>query len=171
MWLGAALFFSAVVAPGAFAVMRSYHLANASEMAGAVVNRNLSAVNISGFVVGLLLLLTVFLPLTKGPFPSIHSGNHFACGAGCGNKCRTMGDCCEVAGTASGVSYADRPVIGKRSPARFFQQPSRLFRQGTRYCYDCGPCGVCLLRIPSAPNSKVTQQVDRKDYCGNNRAV
>jgi len=66
MWLGAALFFSAVVAPGAFAVMRSYHLANASEMAGAVVNRNLSAVNISGFVIGLLLLLTVFVPLRKG---------------------------------------------------------------------------------------------------------
>ena len=66
MWLGAALFFSAVVAPGAFAVMRSYHLANASEMAGAVVNRNLSAVNISGFVIGLLLLLTVFLPLRNG---------------------------------------------------------------------------------------------------------
>ena len=66
MWLGAALFFSAVTAPGAFAVMRSYHLANANEMAGAVVNRNLSAVNISGFVIGLLLLLTVFLPRRKG---------------------------------------------------------------------------------------------------------
>ena len=66
MWLGAALFFSVVTAPGAFAVMRSYHLANANEMAGAVVNRNLSAVNISGFVIGLLLLLTVFLPRRKG---------------------------------------------------------------------------------------------------------
>jgi hypothetical protein len=66
MWLGAALFFSAVTAPGAFTVMRSYHLANANEMAGAVVNRNLSAVNISGFVIGLLLLLTVFLPMRKG---------------------------------------------------------------------------------------------------------
>ena len=66
MWLGAALLFSAVVAPGAFAVMRSYHLTNASEMAGAVVNRNLSAVNISGYVIGLLLLLTVFVPLRKG---------------------------------------------------------------------------------------------------------
>src|SRR5678815_5280520 len=66
MWLGAALFFGAVTAPGAFAVMRSYHLANANEMAGAVVNRNLSAVNISGFVIGLLLLLTVFLPWRKG---------------------------------------------------------------------------------------------------------
>jgi hypothetical protein len=66
MWLGAALFFGAVTAPGAFAVMRGYHLANANEMAGAVVNRNLSAVNISGFVIGLLLLLTVFLPRRKG---------------------------------------------------------------------------------------------------------
>jgi len=70
MWLGAALFFSAVVAPGAFAVMRSYQLANANEMAGAVVNRNLSAVNISGFVIGLLLLLTVFLPRQKGLSPA-----------------------------------------------------------------------------------------------------
>lgn len=59
MWLGAALFFSAVVAPGAFAVLRSYQLVNANEIAGAVVNRSLIVVNISGFVIGLLLLGTV----------------------------------------------------------------------------------------------------------------
>ena len=61
MWLGAALFFSAVVAPGAFAVLRNYQLANANEIAGAVVNRNLSAINLSGFVVSLLLLGTGYL--------------------------------------------------------------------------------------------------------------
>lgn len=65
MWLGAALFFSAVVAPGAFGVLRSYHLVNANEIAGAVVNRNLTVVNISGFVTSLLLLFTVFLGRRK----------------------------------------------------------------------------------------------------------
>lgn len=65
MWLGAALFFSAVVAPGAFAVLRSYHLVNANEIAGAVVNRNLTVVNISGFVISVLLLGTVLLGRRK----------------------------------------------------------------------------------------------------------
>ena len=61
MWFGAALFFSAIVAPGAFAVLRNYHLFNASEIAGAVVNRNLAAVNFSGFSISMVLLLTAFL--------------------------------------------------------------------------------------------------------------
>lgn len=59
-WLGAALFFSASVAPGSFAVLRSYQIPNATEIAGAVVNRNLSIVNISGFVISLLLVGTIF---------------------------------------------------------------------------------------------------------------
>ena len=65
MWLGAALFFSAVVAPGAFAVLRSYQLVNANEIAGAVVNRSLTVVNISGFVISLLLLGTALLGRRK----------------------------------------------------------------------------------------------------------
>lgn len=65
MWLGAALFFSAIVAPGAFAVLRSYHLSNANEIAGAVVNRSLTAINVSGVVISLLLLLSVFLGLRQ----------------------------------------------------------------------------------------------------------
>ena len=65
MWLGAALFFSASVAPGAFAVLRSYQLPNANEIAGAVVNRNLSVINISGFVISLLLLGTIFFGRRK----------------------------------------------------------------------------------------------------------
>lgn len=61
MWFGAALFFSAVVAPAAFGVLRSYGLPNASELAGAIVTRSLSIVNVVGFVVALLLLLTLFI--------------------------------------------------------------------------------------------------------------
>ena len=54
IWFGAALFFSAVVAPGAFAVLRSYHAINANEIAGALVNRTLSALNVSGLIIGLV---------------------------------------------------------------------------------------------------------------------
>jgi hypothetical protein len=56
-WLGAAVFFSAVVAPAAFSVLRSFQIANASEIAGAIVNRSLSAINVSGFVIALVALL------------------------------------------------------------------------------------------------------------------
>lgn len=60
MWLGAALFFSAAVAPSAFAV-----LATSRELAGAIVSRTLSTVNISGFVIGVLLLLSAPLFYAK----------------------------------------------------------------------------------------------------------
>ena len=60
MWLGAALFFSAAVAPSAFAV-----LAASRELAGAIVSRTLSTVNISGFVIGVLLLLSAPLFYAK----------------------------------------------------------------------------------------------------------
>ena len=59
IWLGAAVFFSVVLAPAAFSVLRGYQVANSSEIAGAIVNRALSVINISGFVIGLLALLTV----------------------------------------------------------------------------------------------------------------
>ena len=52
LWLGAAAFFSFAVAPSAFAVLPT------RDLAGAVVARTLSIVNVGGFVVGLLLLLT-----------------------------------------------------------------------------------------------------------------
>ncbi len=51
MWLGAALFFSAAVAPSAFAVLNE-----SRDLAGAIVARTLTIVNMSGFVIGLLLL-------------------------------------------------------------------------------------------------------------------
>jgi hypothetical protein len=60
-WFGAALFFGAVVAPAAFAVLRSFGLPNANEIAGSIVTRSLSVVNIAGFVIALLLLLTLIM--------------------------------------------------------------------------------------------------------------
>ena len=60
-WVGAALFFGAVVAPAAFGVLRSFGLSNANEIAGSIVTRSLSVVNIAGFIIALLLLLTLIL--------------------------------------------------------------------------------------------------------------
>ena len=57
MWFGAALFFSVVVAPAAFGVLRSHGLPNASELAGGIVTRSLSIVNVTGSAIALLLLL------------------------------------------------------------------------------------------------------------------
>jgi len=50
VWLGSAVFFSAAVAPSAFAVLPS------RELAGALVARTLTIVNVGGCVVGLFLL-------------------------------------------------------------------------------------------------------------------
>ena len=60
-WFGAALFFGAVVAPAAFGVLRSFGLSNANEIAGTIVTRSLSVINIAGFLIALLLLVTLFL--------------------------------------------------------------------------------------------------------------
>jgi hypothetical protein len=60
-WVGAALFFGAVVAPAAFGVLRSFGLSNANEIAGSIVTRSLSVVNIAGFVIALILLITLIL--------------------------------------------------------------------------------------------------------------
>jgi len=60
-WFGAALFFGAVVAPAAFGVLRSFGLANANEIAGSIVTRSLSVINIAGFLIALLLLLSLLL--------------------------------------------------------------------------------------------------------------
>jgi hypothetical protein len=61
LWLGAAIFFSAAVAPAAFGVLRNYHITNASEVAGALVTRTLSVINTAGFMVAVFLLVTAFL--------------------------------------------------------------------------------------------------------------
>ena len=55
LWLGAACFFSFAVAPSAFAVLP------ARELAGAIVSRSLMIVNLSGFVIGLILFVTSFV--------------------------------------------------------------------------------------------------------------
>lgn len=60
-WFGAALFFGAVVAPAAFGVLRSFALPNANEIAGGIVTRSLSVINIAGFLIALLLLATLIL--------------------------------------------------------------------------------------------------------------
>ncbi|HSK65032.1 MAG TPA: DUF4149 domain-containing protein [Pyrinomonadaceae bacterium] len=60
VWFGAAVFFSLVVAPAAFGVLRLYGLPNVNEIAGAIVSRSLSVVNVAGFVIALLLAVTIF---------------------------------------------------------------------------------------------------------------
>jgi hypothetical protein len=60
-WLGTAIYFSAVVAPSVFGVLRSVGLPNANEIAGTIVTRTLSLVNTSGFILSLLLLITAFM--------------------------------------------------------------------------------------------------------------
>ncbi|HXD32705.1 MAG TPA: DUF4149 domain-containing protein [Pyrinomonadaceae bacterium] len=66
LWLGAALFFSAVVAPAAFGVLRQFGVANSGEIAGAIVNRSLRVVNLSGFFLGLLVLLLILFSKSRG---------------------------------------------------------------------------------------------------------
>ena len=60
LWLGAAIFFSAVAAPGVFHVLRAFGLSNANEIAGTIVTRALGVVNTSGFILSLLLIVTAF---------------------------------------------------------------------------------------------------------------
>jgi hypothetical protein len=59
-WLGVAIYFSAVVAPSAFGALRSFGLVNANEIAGTIVTRTLSVVNLSGVCLSLLVLITAF---------------------------------------------------------------------------------------------------------------
>lgn len=61
LWVGAAVFFSAAVAPSAFTVLRRFAVPNANELAGSIVTRTLSIVNTGGFIIGLLLLASAFL--------------------------------------------------------------------------------------------------------------
>lgn len=61
LWLGAAVFFSAVVAPGVFGVLRGAAVPQANHLAGTIVTRTLGIINTGGFFIGVLLLLTAFL--------------------------------------------------------------------------------------------------------------
>ena len=60
LWLGAAVLFSAVVAPTSFRVLRGFNLPNAGEIAGTIVSHTLSVVNISGFFLSLVLMVIAF---------------------------------------------------------------------------------------------------------------
>lgn len=61
LWLGSAVFFSFSVAPTAFGVLKSREVAHASEHAGAIVSQSLTIINLSGLIIGLILLGTTFL--------------------------------------------------------------------------------------------------------------
>jgi hypothetical protein len=61
LWLGAAVFFSAAVAPSVFAVLRGASVPQANHLAGSIVTRTLGLINTGGFVISLVLLLTAFL--------------------------------------------------------------------------------------------------------------
>lgn len=61
LWLGAAVFFSSVVAPSVFSVLRAFQVPNVGEIAGSMVTRNLTVVNVSGQVIGVFLLITAFV--------------------------------------------------------------------------------------------------------------
>jgi hypothetical protein len=58
LWLGAAIFFGAAVAPNLFAVLRDAGLGNANELAGSVITRLLRIVNRSGFEISLFIIVT-----------------------------------------------------------------------------------------------------------------
>lgn len=60
LWLGAAVFFSAVVAPSAFGALRAEAVPQANHLAGAIVTRTLRVINTGGFVISLLLLGSAF---------------------------------------------------------------------------------------------------------------
>ena len=60
LWLGAAIFFGAAVAPALFGVLRAANLVNANELAGTIVSRLLSIINRGGFEISLFLIVTAY---------------------------------------------------------------------------------------------------------------
>jgi hypothetical protein len=70
LWLGAAIFFGAAVAPTVFGVLRGAQLANASELAGTMVTRLLSIINRGGFEIALFLLVTGYFMNKRGSRPA-----------------------------------------------------------------------------------------------------
>lgn len=59
IWIGSACFFIGA-AQTAFGVLRAREVVNANELAGAIVNQNLTIVNIGGLIIGAILILTSF---------------------------------------------------------------------------------------------------------------
>lgn len=60
LWLGAAIFFGAAVAPALFGVLRGAGLANANELAGSIVTRLLAIINQGGLEIALFVFVTGF---------------------------------------------------------------------------------------------------------------
>jgi Domain of unknown function (DUF4149) len=60
VWLGAAVFFSAAVAPSVFSVLRGEGLPNAGALAGSIITRLLAIINHAGFEIAVFLLVMSF---------------------------------------------------------------------------------------------------------------
>ena len=65
LWLGAAVFFGAAVAPTVFGVLRGAQLPNANELAGMMVTRILALINRGGFEISLFLIVTGYFMSRK----------------------------------------------------------------------------------------------------------
>lgn len=66
LWLGAAIFFAASVAPTVFGELRDAGLVDADEFAARIVTRSIAVINSSGFAVGLFLLMTAYFSARSG---------------------------------------------------------------------------------------------------------
>ena len=58
LWLGAAVFFGAAVAPAVFGVLHGAQLSNANELAGMMITRILATINRGGFEISIFLIVT-----------------------------------------------------------------------------------------------------------------
>ena len=65
IWLGAAIYFSAAVAPNVFSVLRGAALPDANALAGSIITRLLGTINRVGFEIGVFLLVMSFF-ITRG---------------------------------------------------------------------------------------------------------
>jgi len=75
LWLGAAIFFSSVVAPTAFGALRSFQVANVNEIAGSIVSRALAVINVGGAVISLFLLALTLTAERKNMKKSVVAGS------------------------------------------------------------------------------------------------
>ena len=70
IWLGAAIFFSAAVAPNVFSILRGAALPDANALAGSIITRLLGTINRGGFEIGVFLLVMSFF-ITHGQKKSV----------------------------------------------------------------------------------------------------
>lgn len=84
MWLGAAIFFSVVVAPVAFSVLDHVHSMDGRESAGAIVSLCLGLINLSGFVISLLALISGVFRVRKTVWSLIETASLLTTAVGTG---------------------------------------------------------------------------------------